>query len=364
MATLRIGLIGAGDNTRKMHIPGFQKLTDVELVSVVNRSPESSQRVADEFGIAKTAPSVEALLADEDVDAVCIGTWPYKHREFTTAALAAGKHVLCEARMARNARGAEGMLAASIAQPELVAQLVPAPFDFRLGPTIQRLIGEGHLGEIIETRVRMLNSGGLDPERALHWRHSYELSGKNTMMLGIMNEMLQRWLGDTRSVVADAAIHVRQRHDAEKERDVEVRIPDSLTVSARLANGSRAIYDISAVAAGQFGQPPGEVLLHGTEGALHWTFGDHARFAKHGAEMVEIEPDAGTDRGWQVEADFVASVRDGAPVNLTNFYDGVRYMRFIEAVWESWSQGRVIEIRAVEESGGEAQPSLLDAKTG
>ena len=364
MAPLRVAFIGAGDNTRKLHIPGFQAIDDVELVSVANRSKESSQRVADEFGIAKVQPSVEALLADDEVDAVCIGTWPNKHRDYTLAALAAGKHVLCEARMARNAREAEAMLAASKAKPDLVAQLVPAPFDFRLGPTIQRLIREGALGEIIETRMRMLNGAGL-ANASLHWRHSSELSGRNTMMLGIFNEMIQRWLGNTTRVTADAAVQVATRHDEDADKDVEIEIPDSLTVLARMENGSRTVYDISAVAGGNFGQPPGEVFVHGTEGALHWVFGDQARFAKHGEEATDLVPDEGTDRGWQVEADFVASIRENKPVELTNLRDGVRYMRFIDAVWDSWSQLRTVDILSLKSTDEEAsRPSLIDEPAG
>ena len=130
-----IGLIGAGGNQRLRHIPGFRAVDDVEIVNVVNRSRASGEAVAAEYGIPRVSESVEELLADAAVDAVCIGTWPYKHLEYTSAALAAGKHVLCEARMANDAAEAAQMLAAARAHPELVAQLVPAPFDFRLGYT-------------------------------------------------------------------------------------------------------------------------------------------------------------------------------------------------------------------------------------
>ena len=49
--TIRVGIIGAGKNTRTKHIPGLQAIEGVEIVGVCNRSVESSQRVADEFGI-------------------------------------------------------------------------------------------------------------------------------------------------------------------------------------------------------------------------------------------------------------------------------------------------------------------------
>ena len=76
-------------------------------------------------------------------------------------------------------------------------------------------------------------------------------------------------------------------------------------------------------------------------------------------------PDAGTDRGWLVEQDFVASVREGAPVELTSFRDGVRYMRFIEAVWDSWHQGRAIDVPSLEATDQEAaRQTLLDEARG
>ena len=53
--TIRVGFVGAGKNTRSRHIPGFQKQAGVELVAVANRSRESGERVAKEFGIAPTS---------------------------------------------------------------------------------------------------------------------------------------------------------------------------------------------------------------------------------------------------------------------------------------------------------------------
>ena len=97
-----IGFIGAGANTRLRHLPGFTAVDGVRLVTVANRSEASSKAVAEEFGIERTAPDWRAVVADPEVDAVCIGTWPYLHAEVSVTALAAGKHVLTEARMACN----------------------------------------------------------------------------------------------------------------------------------------------------------------------------------------------------------------------------------------------------------------------
>ena len=114
---VRIGIVGAGANTKLRHIPGFQKISDVEIVGVCNRSAESSQRIADEYKIPKTYDSWQQVVEDDNVDAVMIGTWPNMHCEITCAALEAGKHVLTEARMAMNLAEAQKMQAAAKANP-------------------------------------------------------------------------------------------------------------------------------------------------------------------------------------------------------------------------------------------------------
>ena len=55
--TVRIGFVGAGANARLRHLPGFKAIDGVELVSVANRSRESSQRVADEYGFPQVYDS-------------------------------------------------------------------------------------------------------------------------------------------------------------------------------------------------------------------------------------------------------------------------------------------------------------------
>ena len=101
--TLRVGIVGAGANTISRHIPGLQAIDGVEITGVCNRGRESSRRVAKEFGIGKVYDRWEEAVEDPETQAIVIGTWPYLHYRVTVAALAANKHVMTEARMARNA---------------------------------------------------------------------------------------------------------------------------------------------------------------------------------------------------------------------------------------------------------------------
>src|SRR5438105_15223585 len=146
--TLRIGLVGAGANTRARHIPGFQALPEVEMVAVCNRRPESTRAVAREFGIPRTFEHWQELVADADIDAVVIGTWPYLHCPITLAALQAGKHVLTEARLSMNAAEAHQMLQAARQHPHLTTQVVPSPFGLKGHAVMKDLIGAGYLGQM------------------------------------------------------------------------------------------------------------------------------------------------------------------------------------------------------------------------
>src|SRR2546427_780832 len=80
------------------------------------------------------SPPSERVRAP-DVDAVCIGTWPYVDCAITLVALDAGKHVLCEARMAMDAAEARRMLDGARRSPHLITQLVPAPNTLEVDAT-------------------------------------------------------------------------------------------------------------------------------------------------------------------------------------------------------------------------------------
>src|SRR5689334_5419059 len=180
MNMIRVGVVGAGGNTVAMHIPKLQAIDGVEIVSVCNRSRESSARVAEQFGIPTIYDQWQDLVAAPDTDAIVIGTWPYLHCRATIAALEAGKHVLCEARMAMNLQEALAMRDAARARPQLVAQVVPAPYTFGVDATVQRLIAEQYLGDVLAVNLRDGNRF-LDRESPIHWRQDADLSGYNVL---------------------------------------------------------------------------------------------------------------------------------------------------------------------------------------
>src|ERR1700682_25330 len=329
--TIRVGFVGAGANTRLHHLPKLRPQPGVELVAVANRSRESGERVAKEFGVARVHDNWREVVTAPDVDAVCIGTWPYMHCEITLAALEQGKHVLCEARMAMNAAEGRRMLEASRKAPHLVAQLVPSPPTLEVDSTLKALLADGYVGEVLAVELSATRQPSfVDREAPLHWRQDVALSGHNILTMGIWYEAMIRWLGPARRVSAMGKVAVpRRRDDSGALR--EVKGPPHVDVLATLAGDAVAHLRFSAVTA--LG-PANEVWIFGSDGTLRLE-ADAKRLsgARRGdKELREIPIPAERRIGWRVEEEFVNAVRGREKVALTTFDDGVRYMEFTDAV--------------------------------
>lgn len=340
--SIRVGIVGAGSNTRQRHIPGLRAQAGVEIVCVANRSRESSARVAEAENIPEIAADWRELVVRPDLDAVVIGTWPNLHCPVTLAALAAGKHVLTEARMAMNATEARRMLEASRARPDLVAQIVPAPFTLGVDRCVQRLLREGFLGELLTVDLRVADGAFLDPSAPLGWRQDVDKSGLNVMSLGIWYESIMRWVGEAVSVMAAGRTFVRQRLDGQGVLRA-VRVPEHVAVLAQLACGAQAQICVSSVT-GLARQS--EVLLCGSEATVRFADGilSGGRRGEAGFQPIVIPID---ERGeWRVEEEFVSAIRGCESVTHTRFEDGLKYMLFTEAVAISMAERREVAIPA------------------
>ncbi len=332
---VRIGIVGAGANTRTRHIPGFRAIPGVEIVGVVNRTPESGARVAREFAIPKVYSDWQAVIDDPGVDAVCIGTWPDMHCEITCAALAAGKHVLTEARMARNAAEAHRMYAAALAHPGMTAQIVPSPFGLVQDRFVRQMIEQGYLGQLREVVVLGADATFWDYTEPLHWRQDARISGFNVLALGILHETVSRWIPPTTRVFAQSNCFERHRPIPGEPGMVEVTVPDSVQIVTMIDGGARGIYHISGITL--FG-PEKQIHLYGSRGTIKYTIAPEEKLFCGRAgdkEMRLLEIPAEQRGGWRVEAEFIASVRGQDKIHYTDFATGIRYMEFTEAVARS-----------------------------
>ena len=346
---LRVGLVGAGDNTRRRHIPGLRAVPGVELVGVANRTADSTARVARDYGIPKQYPNWQALVADDSIDAVVVGTWPNLHCDVTCAALAAGKHVLCEARMARNVAEARQMVAAAAAHPDRIAMLVPSPFGLECDPEVSRIVKTGFLGELREVVVIGADDQFHDYSKFLHWRQDSSISGVNVLSLGIMHEVVSRWIPQPERVFAQAQTFEPSRPNPHGDGDLRVTVPDSVHVMTQYGqSGASGLYHFSGIT---LTGPGKQVHLYGALGTIKVIFGEHDQVfvSRMGdTELRQITIPAEDLGGWRVEAEFIGAIRGEEAVKRNDFATGLRDMEFTEAVARSATNSRSVMLPLVD----------------
>jgi predicted dehydrogenase len=311
---------------------------------VCNRTPQSTKRVSREFEIPETFDRWQDLVADDRIDAVMIGTWPNMHCEVTCAALAAGKHVLTEARMARNLEEARRMLKAAREHPELVKQIVPSPFGLMCGPFVQALIRDRFLGELREMVVLGADDLFWDYSTPLHWRQDRDISGVNILGLGILHETALRWAPPPVRVFAQSTIFEPQRPNLMTSNYSDVTVPDSVQIVTQLDGGGRGLYHISGITL--FG-PGKQIHLYGSRGTIRVEFGPVERVlvGHYGdAALRPVDIPEGQRGRWRVEEEFVGAIRGEEEVTLTDFVTGETYMQFVEAVSRSSASGTAVEL--------------------
>ncbi len=182
MSALRVGIVGSGFGGT-VHAPAYTLHPRFEVVALA--SPSSADRVAKERRIPNVFRSVEEMLAGVELDIVSVASPPFDHYRSVMAALAAGKHVMCEKPFALNLAQAEEMTAAC----ERAGVVGALAFEFRYVPHIRalkELIDNQHVGAMREIEVARLSSELLErnTQRRRGWWFEREKGG------GIANSVM------------------------------------------------------------------------------------------------------------------------------------------------------------------------------
>jgi predicted dehydrogenase len=342
-ALLRIGFIGAGAINRTRHVPGLKKVGGVEFEVVANRSPASSQAAADEYGIKRTAGNWMEVVEDNNVDVVWIGTHPSMHREITVAALEAGKHVFTQARMAMDYADAKLMWEAAQKYPHLTTNICAPPHYMRGDKVVRRMLSEGYVGQPLNVVVQSYSDNYVDPTAPRHWRQERDVSGVNTLDVGMMIEVMHRWLGYAKRVTALEKTVYPTRPAPDGSGDVSVERPDTLSVVAELENGALATLLFSGVA--RHAKDANRFEIYGSDGTIRYLQGSDTILAgKAGEELRPVVISASEAREWDVEASFINAVRAGQRAVEPSFWDGLKYMEMTEAVFRSAKTGQAVDL--------------------
>jgi len=144
----RWGLLGTARINRAV-IPPLRASQDNRLLAVASRDAARAAAYALEWGIERAHGSYEALLADEEIDAVYIPLPNHLHAEWAIKAAAAGKHVLCEKPLALRVDEVDAIEAAARKHGVVVAEA----FMYRHHPQTTKLVELVRSGAIGELRV-------------------------------------------------------------------------------------------------------------------------------------------------------------------------------------------------------------------
>ncbi|MER5386337.1 Gfo/Idh/MocA family oxidoreductase [Streptomyces sp. NPDC002688] len=153
------------------------------LAAVCGRDGQAVRAMADRHGWGAAETDWRALIARDDVDLVDICTPGDSHAEIAVAALAAGKHVLCEKPLANTVDEAEAMAAAA-ASALGRGQMSMVGFNYRRLPATalaRTMVAEGRLGALRHVRVTYLQDWLVDPEFPLTWRLRRETAGSGAL---------------------------------------------------------------------------------------------------------------------------------------------------------------------------------------
>jgi D-xylose 1-dehydrogenase (NADP+, D-xylono-1,5-lactone-forming) len=190
-------VLGAAFIAGRAVMPAIKASRNGRLIALASRSPERAQELISPYEGARVWHTYEALLQDQEVDAVYIPLVNSLHMEWTLRALDAGKHVLCEKPLAMNAAEAEAMAAAAQAAGKQVMEA----FMYRFHPAMRAFVND------LQAPTHVEASFGFTLKDPANYRMQSSLGGGALLDVGCYVVSVARWiLGEPTDVLARARI--------------------------------------------------------------------------------------------------------------------------------------------------------------
>lgn len=196
-ASVGFGVIGAGSMVaQRAVLPALDVSDSAHLVAMCSLRGSSAERWAD-----RAVPSYDDVIEHPDVEVVYVPLPNAMHGEWVARAAAAGKHVLCEKPLARDADEARAMSAVCDAAGVMLAEAWMTPFDPRWRATFD-LVDDGLIGDVTQIEARFTFTIGSD--RADNYRWSSALGGGALLDVGIycLGGAVRLWGADPEAIVS------------------------------------------------------------------------------------------------------------------------------------------------------------------
>ncbi|PRY82903.1 Gfo/Idh/MocA family protein [Donghicola tyrosinivorans] len=294
IAIIGAGMIGAAHAAAYRQFAHQFGQASLRLKTVCDMNASLAQELAAKYGFEEIKSDWKTVLADDEIAVVSICLPNFLHTEVTMAALAAGKHVLCEKPLALSADSARPVRDAAKA----AACTSGTVFNYRRIPALAELkarISAGEIGDPVQISVRFQCDYAADPLLPHSWRYEFAKAGPGALLdIGTHAVDVMRFLfGDISEVVgATSTISVPDRylplsasvghgHVELSDQTAKVDNDDVMSGLVRFVNGAQGFVTASRVAIGY-----GNLLavdLFGTKGSARFStempsFFDLARF--------------------------------------------------------------------------------------
>jgi predicted dehydrogenase len=374
MSSLRAGIAGTGFIGR-VHARSV-RLAGGHLAAVAASSPESARAAADGLGADRSFDSADELVRDPAIDVVHVCTPNNLHLPLAQAALAAGKHVICEKPLALDAAGAQQLVDAASGSGLLAA----VPFVYRYYPTVREArerIGSGQTGALRLLHGTYLQDWLLRPDDD-NWRVDEQLGGASRAFADIGSHWcdLAEFVSGHRITRVSArmltAIPERFGEAGRKAFASDggggdahpVTTEDAAVVQFETDGGALGSVVISQISAGRknrlwievdgaeeslaFDQEQPETLWSGRRDAVTIVRRDPATLSPAAARFAFLpggHPQGYADCFDAFVAEFYDAVRSGsAPAGMPSFADGLRAAQITDAVLVSSREERWVDV--------------------
>ncbi|MEV6065710.1 Gfo/Idh/MocA family oxidoreductase [Nocardia sp. NPDC052001] len=248
VAPLRIGVLGAANIAPSALIAPAKRNPEVTVAAVAARDGMRAAAFAKKHGIEAAYDDYEKLITAPDLDAVYIPLPNGLHGRWTRAALAAGKHVLCEKPFTANT--AEAREIQELAQDS--DRVVMEAFHYRYHPftlAAENIAASGELGEL----VRIETAFCFPLPKFSDIRYDYDLAGGALMDAGCYAVHMARVLGGEQPEVTSARAKVRDPR-VDRAMTAELRYPSGHTGRIRCSMWSSDVLRVSARVIGERGE--------------------------------------------------------------------------------------------------------------
>jgi predicted dehydrogenase len=316
---VQIGVLGAARIAPPALIKPAKANADVVVAAVAARDVSRARAFAGKHDIARVHDSYEALIADPDLDAVYNPLPNGLHGKWTRAALAAGKHVLCEKPFTANAAEAREIA-------ELVAKsdrVVMEAFHYRYHPMasrIEEIIASGELGKLERVEAALC----FPWPKFSDIRYNYSLAGGATMDAGCYAVHMVRTFGGSTPEVVSAQAKLRDPQ-IDRAMTAEVRFAEGHTGRIRCSMWSPRLLDFSAHVVGDQGE------LYALNPIMPQIY-HRLSIRSSTGKRVERFPRRAS-YAYQLDA-FAAAVLRGEPVKTTP-EDAIENMSVIDAIYRA-----------------------------